>query len=133
MNILSPTIETPILSVNHILQINISSGRRTSKRVILPFTICGFPWQAFDLDGHSVPENLPLYEPASEVVVKSLDDQLDEIVDQFVDSIISDIHDECSYTISGSDISEFHDAESDLEILDYDDTLDSIGSEFDQS
>ena len=62
VSLLSPYIDTPILSVNHVIVIKVAAGRRTSK-VEIPFTISGFPWHAFEVDGRVSLDTLPAYTP----------------------------------------------------------------------
>lgn len=87
--LLSPFIDTPLISVSHILQVKIQAGTRRTK-VSLPITICGFPWHALDLDGRQSLEALPLYEPLeseppqqlSSAIVTTTDETLDAEEDQ---------------------------------------------------
>lgn len=102
------------------LQITVSSGKRNNCRISLPFTICGFPWHIFDIDGQNVLEDLPTYEPqrqstntsgdelSSELVQNTqYQEHIDQVVDSFVESIISQVTGSSTVYSSDTDDTEY--------------------------
>lgn len=81
VSLLSPYIDTPILSVSHFLVIKVTAGKAKGK-ISLPFMICGFPWHAFEVDGQPLVQTLPRYEPRSQVEEASASDLVPGIVSE---------------------------------------------------